>query len=156
MRMKSVGRSVSVSIAFLPTIVSISQSPECLPSASSDLSWMPMRPGMFPALSVQFGLPYFMPWRQCPAGSLLSSARTYQYISSCDMSLLSFFMYSATCFGDYSSRLTCFNASRTTMLSLRLFSMVRLRRSMVIPRTLFRRYFPLPILSRLNSREGVD
>ncbi len=120
-----------VSIAplpFLPVVVSVSRLPKRLPSTSSDLSWMPVRPRMFLTLAVRFGLPclsYFMPWRQCPASFLLPSARTYRHVSPCDMgTCLPSSCTPATCFGDRSSRLTCSNTSHTTMLSLQLFPVV--------------------------------
>ncbi len=137
MRMKSVDCSVRVSFAplpFLPIIVSVSLLSKRLLSASSGLSWMLVRLGSSP----------------------FSSARTCRYVSPCDMSLPSLFMYPVIRFGDRLSRFTYSSASYTTMQSLRLFSVVHLRRAMTIPRALPAGTSHFRSLSRLSSRERVD
>ncbi len=72
------------------------------------------------------------------------------------MSFPSRLIYPETCIGDQSSFLTCSSASHTTMASLRLFPVARLRRAIAISWALFHRYLPLAVLLRLSSRERVN
>lgn len=54
-------RVIMAPLPYLPTIVSISQSPKRVPSASDGLSWILTRPGIFFTLVVWPGCPCLLP-----------------------------------------------------------------------------------------------